>query len=173
MHTHYRTKSMNLLIQFRLLSVSNQDDVLVKDGRCPPVKSCITNPRYQSAEDYDYCLALILIALNLQNVLYLKFTMKHWLANTHWIEKVKKSGPVGELNPGPLDVRSRTLPLRHTGSQWSHELIQMLVPFPLTWTMSGSKHIVLWSTQRLSTFMSTQRISRHVDITFNISTKKQ
>ena len=33
--------------------------------------------------------------------------------------------------------------------------------------------LVLWSTQRLSTFMSTQRISRHVDITFNISTKEQ
>ena len=33
--------------------------------------------------------------------------------------------------------------------------------------------VVLWSTQRLSTFMSTQRISRHVDITFNISTKEQ
>ena len=32
--------------------------------------------------------------------------------------------------------------------------------------------LVLWSTQRLSTFMSTQRISRHVDKTFNISTKK-
>ena len=32
---------------------------------------------------------------------------------------------------------------------------------------------MLWSTQRLSTFMSTQRISRHVDITFNISTKEQ
>ena len=34
-------------------------------------------------------------------------------------------------------------------------------------------YVVLWSTQRLSTFMSTQRISRHVDITFNISTKEQ
>ena len=34
-------------------------------------------------------------------------------------------------------------------------------------------HVVLWSTQRLSTFVSTQRISRHVDITFNISTKEQ
>ena len=33
--------------------------------------------------------------------------------------------------------------------------------------------LVLWSTQRLSTFMSTQRISRHVDIIFNISTKEQ
>ena len=33
--------------------------------------------------------------------------------------------------------------------------------------------VVLWSTQRLSTFMSTQRISRHVDMTFNISTKEQ
>ena len=33
--------------------------------------------------------------------------------------------------------------------------------------------VVLWSTQRLSTFMSTQRISRHVDIIFNISTKEQ
>ena len=33
--------------------------------------------------------------------------------------------------------------------------------------------IVLWSTQRLSTFVSTQRISRHVDIIFNISTKEQ
>ena len=32
---------------------------------------------------------------------------------------------------------------------------------------------MLWSTQRLSTFMSTQRISRHVDIIFNISTKEQ
>ena len=32
---------------------------------------------------------------------------------------------------------------------------------------------MLWSTQRLSTFMSTQRICRHVDITFNISTKEQ
>ena len=35
------------------------------------------------------------------------------------------------------------------------------------------KLLVLWSTQRLSTFMSTQRISRHVDIIFNISTKEQ
>ena len=33
--------------------------------------------------------------------------------------------------------------------------------------------IVLWSTQRLSSFMSTQRISQHVDIIFNISTKEQ
>ena len=33
--------------------------------------------------------------------------------------------------------------------------------------------LVLWSTQRSSTFMSTQRISRHVDIIFNISTKEQ
>ena len=33
--------------------------------------------------------------------------------------------------------------------------------------------LVLWSTQRLSTFMSTQRIFRHVDIIFNISTKEQ
>ena len=33
--------------------------------------------------------------------------------------------------------------------------------------------VVLWSTQRLSTFMSTQRISQHVDIIFNISTKEQ
>ena len=33
--------------------------------------------------------------------------------------------------------------------------------------------LVLWSTQRLSTFMSTHRISRHVDIIFNISTKEQ
>ena len=33
--------------------------------------------------------------------------------------------------------------------------------------------IVLWSTQRLSTFMSTQRISRHVDITFNGKSKLQ
>ena len=33
--------------------------------------------------------------------------------------------------------------------------------------------LVLWSTQRLSTFMSTQRISRHVDIIFYISTKEQ
>ena len=32
---------------------------------------------------------------------------------------------------------------------------------------------MLWSTQGLSTFMSTQRISRHVDIIFNISTKEQ
>ena len=31
----------------------------------------------------------------------------------------------------------------------------------------------LWSTQRLSTFMLTQRISQHVDIIFNISTKEQ
>ena len=46
-----------------------------------------------------------------------KFMKKHWLTNTQFIEIVKKSGPVGELNPGPLDVRSRTLPLRHTG--WS------------------------------------------------------
>ena len=29
-----------------------------------------------------------------------KFIKKHWLTNTHWIEIVKKSGPVGELNPG-------------------------------------------------------------------------
>ena len=34
-------------------------------------------------------------------------------------------------------------------------------------------YIVLWSTQRLSTFMSTPRISRHVDIIINISTKEQ
>ena len=34
--------------------------------------------------------------------------------------------------------------------------------------------LVLWSTQRLSTFMSAQRIYiRHVDIIFNISTKEQ
>ena len=45
--------------------------------------------------------------------------MKHRPTNTHWIEIVKKSGPVGELNPGLLDVRSRTLPLSHTGSQRS------------------------------------------------------
>ena len=34
-------------------------------------------------------------------------------------------------------------------------------------------YLVLWSTQRLSTFMSTQRISRYVDIIFTISTKEQ
>ena len=45
--------------------------------------------------------------------------MKQWLTNTHCIEIVKKSGPGGELNPRPLDVRSRTLPLSHTGSQRS------------------------------------------------------
>ena len=53
---------------------------------------------------------------------------------------------------------------------------------PLTSSMKGilenlksAKYLglVLWSTQRLSTFMSTQRISRHVDIIFNISTKEQ
>ena len=33
--------------------------------------------------------------------------------------------------------------------------------------------LVLWSTQCLSTFMSTQRISQHVDMIFNISTKEQ
>ena len=33
--------------------------------------------------------------------------------------------------------------------------------------------LVLWSTQCLSTFISTQRISQHVDIIFNISTKEQ
>ena len=32
-----------------------------------------------------------------------KLMKKHWLTNTHCIETVKKSGPVGELNPGPLD----------------------------------------------------------------------
>ena len=37
------------------------------------------------------------------------FMKKHWLANTHWIEIVKKLGPVGELIPGPLDFWSRTL----------------------------------------------------------------
>ena len=42
------------------------------------------------------------------------------LADTQWTEIVKKSGPVGELNLGPLvDVRSRTLPLHHTDSQLS------------------------------------------------------
>ena len=40
-------------------------------------------------------------------------------------------------------------------------------------TKQGELWVVLWSTQRLLTFMSTQRISRHVDITFNISTKEQ
>ena len=52
-------------------------------------------------------------------ILKIKFMMKHWLTNTRWIEIQKKSGPVRELNPGPLDVRSRTLPQRHTGSQQS------------------------------------------------------
>ena len=44
-----------------------------------------------------------------------------------------------------------------------------------TSTMShgGMYMVVLWSTQRLSTFMSTQRISQHVDTTFNVSTKEQ
>ena len=44
------------------------------------------------------------------------------------------------------------------------------------YSQSGIKltlKLVLWSTQRLSTFMSTQRISWHVDITFNISTKER
>ena len=50
----------------------------------------------------------------------INFIYKEALANKHWIEIVKKSGPVGELNPGPLDVWSRTLPLRHMGSQRSH-----------------------------------------------------
>ena len=40
-------------------------------------------------------------------------------------------------------------------------------------TLQQSFLVVLWSTQRLSTFMSTQRISQHVDIIFNISTKEQ
>ena len=35
------------------------------------------------------------------------------------------------------------------------------------------KTLVLWSTQRWSTFLSTQRISQHVDIIFNILTKEQ
>ena len=26
--------------------------------------------------------------------------MKHWLTNTYWIEIVKKSEPIRELNPG-------------------------------------------------------------------------
>ena len=34
--------------------------------------------------------------------------MKHWLINTHWIEIVKKSGPVGELIPG-LSMSGREL----------------------------------------------------------------
>ena len=41
------------------------------------------------------------------------------------------------------------------------------------WSQGCEFELVLWSTQRLSTFMSTQRISRHVDIIFNISTKEQ
>ena len=47
----------------------------------------------------------------------IKSMKKHWLTNTHWIEIVKKSGPVGELNPAPPDVRPRTPPPRHTGPQ--------------------------------------------------------
>ena len=42
---------------------------------------------------------------------------KHWLTNTHWIEKVKKSGPVGEMNPGPLDVLI------------SYDFIMLLIPY--------------------------------------------
>ena len=37
----------------------------------------------------------------------------------------------------------------------------------------GGSIVVLWLTQGLSTFMLTQRISRHVNIIFNISTKEQ
>ena len=47
--------------------------------------------------------------------------------------------------------------------------------FPNIWLVFRVEALllVLWSTQRLSTFMSTQRISQHVDIIFNISTKEQ
>ena len=44
--------------------------------------------------------------------------MKQWLPNTHWIEIVKKSGPVGELNPGPLDVRSINYPWDRCDPVW-------------------------------------------------------
>ena len=50
----------------------------------------------------------------------------------------------------------------------------MIGSFILTHTeMLYTLALVLWSTQRSSTFMSTQRISRHVDTIFNISTKEQ
>ena len=63
--------------------------------------------------------------VNLPKISILKkqFMKKHWLTNTHWIEIVKKSGPVEELNPGPLDLWSRALPLRkkkdHSGPKGS------------------------------------------------------
>ena len=61
------------------------------------------------------------------------------------------------------------------GTELSHvkttKFLGLTIDENLTWKYTIS--IVLWSTQRLSTFMSTQRISRHVDIIFNISTKEQ
>ena len=66
--------------------------------------------------------------------------MKHWLTNTLRIEIVKKSGPVGELNPGPLDVRSRTLPLRHTGSQRSQRVIMNSQDFITIPGVSSEQH---------------------------------
>ena len=57
--------------------------------------------------------------IRILDIKIIEFMKKHWPTSTHWIEIVKNSGSVGELNPGPLDFRSRTLPLRNMGSQRS------------------------------------------------------
>ena len=60
-------------------------------------------------------------------------------------------------------------------SEWFVVLLTCLLRQGQKVSVHSSQYyrVVLWSTQRLSTFMSTQRISQHVDMIFNISTKEQ
>ena len=71
---------------------------------------------------------------------------------------------------------SNTLAIAGSKSQhwWSSDHESCTFPLDHVCALSYLWYlVVLWSTRRLLTFMSTQRISWHVDIIFNISTKQE